>query len=189
MSRIPRLRYKVWRSNKDKELHLLCAEGSGAFNALPAAIRQLGPWTGSKEGEINRLRLPYRSMLAEQDFVVIYAHVSKLQLETADVRVQAMTECPQCKGKARVPMHHGLRDKECPRCGGHPWRHCWARRSPKSKRGDRSPGRRRLASRRACGPWSEWPSSTSGERRRFAMGSCRLGPEPSATLRRASRTT
>jgi len=25
MSRIPRLRYKVWQSNKDKELHLLCA--------------------------------------------------------------------------------------------------------------------------------------------------------------------
>ena len=29
------MRYKVWRSNKDKELHLLCAEGAEAFNALP----------------------------------------------------------------------------------------------------------------------------------------------------------
>jgi hypothetical protein len=30
------VRYKVWRSNKDKEIHLLCAEGTEAFEALPA---------------------------------------------------------------------------------------------------------------------------------------------------------
>jgi len=30
--------YKVWRSNKDKELHLLCAEGVDALEALPTAI-------------------------------------------------------------------------------------------------------------------------------------------------------
>jgi len=117
-------RYKVWRSNKDKQLHLLCGEGSGAFNALPAAIRHLGPWTGGGEGDVNQLRLPYRSMLAEQGFVVLYEHVSKLQLE-ASAGVHALhpanTECPQCKGTGRVPMHHGLRDKECPRCGGRGW--------------------------------------------------------------------
>jgi hypothetical protein len=28
-------------------------------------------WTGSKEGDVDRLRLPYRLMLAEQGFVVI----------------------------------------------------------------------------------------------------------------------
>jgi hypothetical protein len=28
------MRYKVWRSNKDKELHLLCREGTEEFNAL-----------------------------------------------------------------------------------------------------------------------------------------------------------
>ena len=115
------VRYKVWRSNKDKSLHLLCGESAEAFNALPAAIRHLGPWTGGGEGDVNRLRLPYRSMLAEQGFVVIYAHASKLELETVDVRVQENTECPMCKGKARVPMHRGLRDKECPRCGGRGW--------------------------------------------------------------------
>jgi hypothetical protein len=43
------MKYKVWRSNKDKELHVLCSEGSRAFNELPAVIRQLGPWTGAQE--------------------------------------------------------------------------------------------------------------------------------------------
>jgi hypothetical protein len=32
------VRYKVWRSNKDKSLHLLCGEGSEVFNALPVAV-------------------------------------------------------------------------------------------------------------------------------------------------------
>ena len=118
------MRYKVWRCNKDKSLHLLCGEGSGAFNALPAAIRHLGPWTGGAEGQISRLRLPYRVTLAEQGFVVIYEHVSKLQLEASGgthALHPANTDCPQCEGKGRVPMHHGLRDKECPRCGGRGW--------------------------------------------------------------------
>ena len=76
------MRYKVWQSDKNNYLHLLCEEGAEAFSALPAAIRHLGrPWTGSAEGDVNRLRLPYRSMLAEQCFVVIYVHVSKVQLE------------------------------------------------------------------------------------------------------------
>jgi hypothetical protein len=65
------MRYKVWRSNKDKSLHLLCGESAEAFNALPAAIRHLGPWTGGAEGEVQRLRLAYRSMLTEQGFAVI----------------------------------------------------------------------------------------------------------------------
>jgi len=75
------VRYRVWRSNKDKELHLLCAEGAEAFEALPTAIRNLGPWTGSKEGEVDRLRLPYRTMLTEHGFTIVYAHISKLNLE------------------------------------------------------------------------------------------------------------
>ena len=50
---------------------------------IPAftAIRNLGPWAGGPEGEINRLRLPYRAMLAEHAFVVIYAPLAQLQLE------------------------------------------------------------------------------------------------------------
>jgi DnaJ-class molecular chaperone len=60
-------------------------------------------------------------MLADQGSVIIYQHVSKLELEASGTRAQANAECPQCKGKGRVPMHHGLRDKECPRCGGKGW--------------------------------------------------------------------
>ena len=60
-------------------------------------------------------------MLVEQGFVVIYQHVSKLELEAHGVRPQANTESQQCKGKGRVPMHHGLRDKTCDRCGGRGW--------------------------------------------------------------------
>ena len=116
------MRYKVWQSNKNKYLHLLCGEGPEALSALPAAIRHLGhPWTGGAEGDVNRLRLPYRLMLAEQGFVVIYEHVSKLQL--ADRRRPACAapgkhRVPAVQRHCRVPMHHGLRDKECPRCGG-----------------------------------------------------------------------
>jgi hypothetical protein len=70
------VRFKVLRSNKDRRIHLLCAEGSEAFEALPAAIRNLGPWAGSREGEVSRLRLPLRSLLIDH-----YAHVSKLDIE------------------------------------------------------------------------------------------------------------
>lgn len=115
------MRYKLWRSNKDKELHLLCAASSEAFNALPTAIRHLGPWSGSKEGEVGSLRLAYRAMLVDQGFMLIYQHVSKIELENARPEAQMMAECPVCKGKARVPMHGGLREKECPRCAARGW--------------------------------------------------------------------
>ena len=63
------MRYRVWQSNKNQYLHLLCEEGAEALSTLPAAIRHLGrPWTGGAEGDVNRLRLPYRLMLAEQGF-------------------------------------------------------------------------------------------------------------------------
>src|SRR5215467_10558433 len=75
------VRYKVWRSNKDKRLHLLCAEGAEAFEALPGAVRGMGPWTGGPEGAIDRLRLPFRVMLNQQGFSVIYAHLAQLELE------------------------------------------------------------------------------------------------------------
>jgi hypothetical protein len=78
--RVP-VAYKVCRSNKDKRLHFLCAEGSEAFESLLVAIRNLGPWTGGFEGDIDRLRLPNRTLLNEQKFVVIHTHVSQLQLE------------------------------------------------------------------------------------------------------------
>ena len=46
-------------------MHLLSAEGAEAFEVLPVAIRNLGPWTGGAEGEVDRLRLPYRVMLGD----------------------------------------------------------------------------------------------------------------------------
>jgi hypothetical protein len=116
-------RYKTWRSRNDNSLHVFCAAGSEAFEALPAAVRDLGPWIGGPEGELERLRLPYRVLLSEQGFVLLYCHVSELQLEAANARAlhAANAECPQCKASGRVPMHHGLKDKECPRCGGRGW--------------------------------------------------------------------
>jgi len=36
-----------------------------AFESLPVVNRNLGPWTGGPEGDIDRLRLPYRVMLGE----------------------------------------------------------------------------------------------------------------------------
>jgi hypothetical protein len=32
------MRYKVWRPNKDKSLHLLCREGAEAFEVLPSVV-------------------------------------------------------------------------------------------------------------------------------------------------------
>jgi hypothetical protein len=118
------VRYKVWRSNKDKQLHLISAEGSEAFEALTAAIRNLGPWTGSKEGDLGHLRLPLRSLLVDQGFVIVYAHVSKLNIENpigTHGLHPASTECPDCKGTGQVDQHGGLRQKTCWRCAGRGW--------------------------------------------------------------------
>jgi len=116
------VRFKTWRSRKDTHLHVFCAEGSEAFEVLPVAIRNLGPWTDGPEGDVDRLRLPYRVLLNEQGFAIIYAHVSQLQLESASLRAPtANIECPMCKDDGHVPMHGGLRQKDCRRCGGKGW--------------------------------------------------------------------
>jgi hypothetical protein len=72
------------------------------------------------EGEIAKLRLPYRILLNEQKFVVVHAHIPQLQLEATRIQElhPANTNCPECKGKGEVPQHGGLRQKTCPRCGG-----------------------------------------------------------------------
>ena len=118
------MRYKLWRSNKDKQLHLLCAEGSEVFEALPVAIKNLGPWTGSKEGEVGHLRLALRSLLVDQGFVIVHAHVSKLNLENpigTHGLHPANMECPDCKGSGQVDQHGGLGQKSCWRCAGCGW--------------------------------------------------------------------
>jgi hypothetical protein len=87
-------------------------------------IRNLGPWTGSKEGEVGHLRLALRALLVDQGFVVIHAHVSKLNLENpigTHGLHPANTECPDCKGTGQVNQHGGLRQKSCWRCAGRGW--------------------------------------------------------------------
>ena len=106
-------------------LHLLCAEGAEAFEALPNAVRGMGPWTGGPEGAIDRLRLRLRVMLNQQGFAVIYVPPTQLELEMSsgglDGAQRANAECPECHGDGHVPRHGGLRQKTCPRCNGRGW--------------------------------------------------------------------
>jgi hypothetical protein len=84
----------------------------------------LGPWTGSKEGEVGHLRLALRALLVDQGFVVIHAHVSKLNLENpigTHGLHPANVDCPDCKGTGQVDQHGGLRQKSCWRCAGRGW--------------------------------------------------------------------
>ncbi len=50
------------------KLFVLC--GKGTFEELPREVRQLGPWAGAREGDVTRTQ--YRTLLAEQGFVLIY---------------------------------------------------------------------------------------------------------------------
>jgi hypothetical protein len=65
-------RYEVSRSVNDNRIQVICRRGE--FYSLPHQILHLGPWTGGKEGHIERLRPHYRALLAEQGFVLVYRH-------------------------------------------------------------------------------------------------------------------
>jgi len=123
------MRYKAWRSRSDPLLHVICGEGAEAFDALPVRIQHLGPWSGSKEGEVKDLRLPYRVLLSEQSFVIVQCHVSKLSLESREVRSLENRSCPDCDGSGHVPMHGGLRQKDCWGVGGGDGYHTVAERA------------------------------------------------------------
>jgi hypothetical protein len=79
------MRYKLWRSRKDTRL------------------RNLGPWTGGQDGELQRAAL-LSSAVERAALRSAALPVSQLQLEAADVRSlhSAVAECPQCKGSERV---------------------------------------------------------------------------------------
>jgi hypothetical protein len=47
-------RYKTWRSGPDAELHVIVYEGA----ELPFGVSSLGPWLGSKEGEVANIETP-----------------------------------------------------------------------------------------------------------------------------------
>ena len=75
------MRYKCWRSWPEVELHLIVREGG--FDNLPQRIRQLGPWTGSWEGELQNLKPHYRQLLNEQGFALVYRRPSEFSAEHA----------------------------------------------------------------------------------------------------------
>jgi hypothetical protein len=105
----------VVRSGAPTKTKSYYAEGGDAFEALPTTIRILGPWTGSKEGEVHRLRLPYRIMLTEQGFMIVYAHIINLEAPTGPPVLRGQSECPDCKGSGEVDQ------KTCWRCAGRGW--------------------------------------------------------------------
>jgi hypothetical protein len=73
---------------------------------------------------VGHLRLALRALLVDQGFVVIHAHVSKLNLENpigTHGLHPANVDCPDCKGTGQVDQHGGLRQKSCGRCAGRGW--------------------------------------------------------------------
>jgi hypothetical protein len=69
---LPPMRYNAWRSHKDHATHVICRDDE--FDNLPRVIKHMGPWVGSREGDIERLKPHYRIMLAEQGFAVVHLH-------------------------------------------------------------------------------------------------------------------
>jgi hypothetical protein len=88
-----------------------------------------------QEGEVDRLRLPYRPLLAEQGFVILHCHVTKLELKAvAGVRAlqaSGQVECPQCTrtmhGFRAIPQWRGFRAYS--QSGGTNPSYCWGWRS------------------------------------------------------------
>jgi hypothetical protein len=76
-------RYKVWRSGPEPELHVIVYEGA----ELPRGISSLGPWLGSREGEIANMKPHYRAMLEDTGFVVVRRRA--VEFKTEGVTCQA----------------------------------------------------------------------------------------------------
>jgi hypothetical protein len=67
-----------WPSDPKRPPRLVWGRRTGSRG--PAGI------SGGVPAEINNLRLPYLFLLAEQGFVIVHCHISKLTLETKEVR-------------------------------------------------------------------------------------------------------
>ena len=52
-----------------------------AFDELPDVIRHLGPWIATYGDELKRLQMHYRTVLAEQKFVLPCKHVKDFRPE------------------------------------------------------------------------------------------------------------
>src|SRR5262249_35997903 len=85
------MRYKTTRPGDPTRTNtcISSAEGSAAFDALPVVLRNMNPWTGGREGEVERLRLAYY-------------RVKLCVLHPSNV------ECPQSKGRGRVQVPHRM---------------------------------------------------------------------------------
>jgi hypothetical protein len=57
--------------------------------------------------------LLFAALLVDQGFVIVHAHVSKLNLENPIGNHGLLTECPDGKGSGQVDQHGGLRQKSC----------------------------------------------------------------------------
>jgi hypothetical protein len=65
------MRYKAWRSGKDNYTHVICREDE--FDKLPFPVTHMGPWLGSKEGDVDALKPHYRAFIEEQGFCVVFS--------------------------------------------------------------------------------------------------------------------
>lgn len=65
------MHYKIWRSHRDKRLHVLCAEGAEAYTALSAAVRGTVAWMRRFGGCHRSTSLAFRGMLSQQDCAAV----------------------------------------------------------------------------------------------------------------------
>lgn len=56
-------------------------KGKDGMDRLHWTILNMGPWQGSWEGEVINLKPHYRTLLAEQGFVVLYVRPTKFTPE------------------------------------------------------------------------------------------------------------
>jgi hypothetical protein len=70
--------------SQPKPVRLFVFHHECEFEDLPQRVRSLGPWIGSREGAIDRLKPHYRLALAEQGFAIVYQHPSNFAPEHTD---------------------------------------------------------------------------------------------------------
>lgn len=81
------MKYKCWRSGSDPTIVVIVRCGRGHdvdyFDLLPPHIQHLGPWTGSREGDVADLRTRYRLALVTEGFCVVCRKVTAFEPEVA----------------------------------------------------------------------------------------------------------
>ena len=113
------MRYKTWRSRNDTHPHILCAEGAEAFESLSVAIRNLGLWPGGPEGDIAKLRLPYRILLNAEARGGPRPHIpASIGGHESPGTAPSQHRLSGAQGERRGPTACALRQKSCWRCAG-----------------------------------------------------------------------